>query len=290
MERTLKIAIERRPHTAAIVDGALAPPRGLHAEFVEVKPVNRAFRRMVRDLEFDICEMAVVTHYLARGRGRPFLALPVFLARHFPHPAFECGQQSGIATPAQLAGTRVGSRSFTMTTAVWARGVLARQFGVDTADVTWVIADEEHVPDLTLPPNVVKLPGADLRAMLRAGELQAGIGLSVRDDSVYPLWDDPGAAERDWLARTGADPVNHAVVVREELLAAYPGIGQDLYEWFAAAREAAGPAGAAAAGPYGMTEANRTSLAVLLGLTRDELRGEHGLPGTPAEAFLRVNQ
>lgn len=289
MGRPLKIALERRPHTAAILDGTLAPPRGLRAEFVEVKPVNRAFRRMVRDLEFDVCEMAVVTHYLARARGCPFLALPVFLARHFPHPAFECGKDSGVAGPADLAGTRVGSRSFTMTTAVWARGVLRRQFGVDTGGVTWVIADEEHVPGLALPANVVKLPGADLRAMLRAGELQAGIGLSVGDASVYPLWDSPGPAERDWLARTGAEPVNHTVVVREELLDAYPGIGRDLYEWFAAARESAGPAGAAVAGPYGMTPANRTSLDVLLGLTREELATEHRLPATPEEAFLRVN-
>jgi 4,5-dihydroxyphthalate decarboxylase len=288
VEHRLKIVLERRPHTAPLLDGTLPPPRGLQVEFVEVKPVNRAFRGMVRYLEFDICEMAVVTHYLARARGCPFLALPVFPARHFPHPAFECGKDSGIAGPADLAGKRVGSRSFTMTTAVWARGVLARQFGLDTGGITWVVADEEHVPGLTLPPNVVKAPGADLRTMLRAGDLQAGIGLNAADDSVYRLWQDPGPAEREWLARTGAEPVNHTVVVREELLGTYPGIGQDLYLWFAAAREMAGP-GAAATGPYGMTEVNRTSLEFLLGLTRDEFGAERGLPGTPEQAFLPVD-
>jgi len=80
-------------------------------------------------------------------------------------------------------------------------------------------------------------------------------------------------------------------VVREELLGAYPGIGQDLYEWFAAARDLAGAGSTdTGAGPYGMTEANRTSLDLLLELTRDELGAERGLPGTPEQAFLRVNE
>jgi 4,5-dihydroxyphthalate decarboxylase len=176
-----------------------------------------------------------------------------------------------------------------MTTAVWARGVLARQFGVDTSSITWMIADEEHVPDLALPPNVVRSPGADLRAMLRAGELHAGIGLAAGDDSVYPLWDDPREAEREWLARTGAEPVNHTVVVREELLGAYPGIGRDLFGWFTAAREMAGQAAATAAGPYGMTAGNRASLAILLELTWGELGAERGLPAAAEDAFIRLD-
>lgn len=86
---------------------------------------------------------------------------------------------------------------------------------------------------------------------------------------------------------TGAEPVNHTVVVREELFGAYPGIGRDLYEWFAAAKETAGPT-ADPGSRYGMTEANRTSLDVLLELTWDEFGAEPGLPSTPEQVFLPV--
>lgn len=299
MQKPLRMVLERRPHTAAILDGRLPPPRGLRVEFTEVRPVNRAFRRMVRDLEFDICEMAVVTHYLARAHGCPVVALPVFVARHFPAAAVEGRADRGITAPAALEGARVGARSYTMTTAVWARGVLSRQFGVDLGKVTWVVSDIEHVPGLSLPANVERVADADLRAMLRGGELDAGIGLAVRDEPVRPLWPDTAAVNRQWLARAGALPANHTVVAREELLRDDPVLAAEIFAWFTAAQRLATPppgeAGQAsvsevneAAVPYGLTAANRTCLGLLLDLTREQLPEETRLPRSVDEAFLDV--
>lgn len=284
---TVKIAIERRPHTEAILDGVLPPPSGLTAEFVEVKPINRAFRRMTRDQEFGISEMAIATHFIARAHGHRFLALPVFLARHYPHAALQYSARGGASSPADLAGARIGSRSYTMTTAVWARGVLSWQCGVPLDEVTWVVADEEHVPDTALPSNVEYLPGADLKAMLSAGELQAGIGLAVPADSGRPLWPDTAAAEREWLAATGAEPMNHTLVVREDLLAEIPGLAEELFAWFAESERLAGGPGNQPGG-YGLTAASRTSLEALLKLTTEQLPGETGIGGSVSDYFLPI--
>lgn len=283
----LRIALERRPHTAAILDRVLPAPRHLEVEFVEVAPINAAFRRMIRSSEFDICEMAVGTHYLARAHGYDLMALPVFLARHYPHAAVQVNDEAGVRSPADLAGRRVGSRSFTMTTALWARGAFARSFALPLDDVQWVIADEEHVPGVKLPANVEYLPGADLRAMLRAGDLAAGIGLAVDDPHVRPLWTDPGPVQAEWLASTGADPVNHTVVVAERVLARHPGIAHDLYAWFLESERLSWPDGRDGATSYGL-DANRRALDVLLELTREQLPDEPALPASAQSCFLPV--
>jgi 4,5-dihydroxyphthalate decarboxylase len=280
----VKIALERRPRTAAILDGRLPPPRGLAVEFVEVKPINRAFRRTIRGREFDISEMAIATHFIARAHGYRFIALPLFLARHYPHPAIQYSALAGATSPEDLAGARIGSRSYTMTSAVWARGVLSWQCGVPLDKITWVVADEEHVPGTALPPNVEYLPGADLKTMLGEGELRAGIGLAVADESARPLWPDTAAAEQGWLAATGAVPVNHTLVVSEDLLADNPGLAPEIFAWFAESerlgREPGRPSG------YGLTAVNRRSLDVLLRLTRDQLPGESGLSEFVDDYFL----
>jgi 4,5-dihydroxyphthalate decarboxylase len=285
----VKIAIERRRNTEAILDGRLPPPRGLAVEFVEVKPINRAFRRMIRGQEFGISEMAIATHFIARAHGHRFIALPVFLARHYPHSAIQYAALAGVTSPGDLAGARIGSRSYTMTTAVWARGVLSWQCGVPLDEVSWIVADEEHVPGTVLPSNVEYLPGADLKVMLREGELRAGIGLAVTDESARPLWPDTAAEEQGWLAATGAVPVNHTLVVSEDLLAGRPGLAQEIFAWFAESERlgrepGTGPADRASG--YGLTAANRTSLDVLLRLTRQQLPGESGLSDSVDDYFL----
>jgi 4,5-dihydroxyphthalate decarboxylase len=290
-QQPVKIAIERRPHTEAILDGRLPPPRGLAAEFVEVKPISRAFRRMIRDQEFGIGEMAIVTHFIARSHGHRFIALPVFLARRYPHSAIQYSALAWVTAPGDLAGGRIGSRSYTMTTAVWARGVLSRQYGVPLDEITWVVADEEHVPGTVVPPGVEYLPGADLKAMLRAGELRAGIGLAVTGESARPLWPDTAGQEQGWLAATGAVPVNHTLVVSEDLLAGRPGLAQEIFAWFAESerlgREPRAVPDGRASG-YGLTAANRASLDVLLRLTKEQLPAESGLSDSVDDYFLPI--
>ena len=170
----LKIAIATYGHTKDIKGGAAAIA-GVEADFVEVVPIIGAFRRMVRDVEFDICEMAPTTYMIARALGAPFIALPIFLMRRFHHSGFVVRLDSGIKEPKDLEGKKVGVRAYSVTTGVWTRGIFVNEYGLDSSKVTWVVDDEEHVTSLKLPPNVVHTPnGKSLVSMMASGELQAG--------------------------------------------------------------------------------------------------------------------
>ena len=170
----LKIAIGTYGHTKAIKDGSI-PIEGVDADFVEVTPIIAAFRRMVRDLEFDVCEMAPTTYMIARARGAPYIALPIFLMRRFHHGGFVVRPDAGIRTPKDLEGKKVGVRAYSVTTGVWTRGIFVNEYDLDSSKVTWVVDDEEHVTTLKLPPNVVHAPaGKSLQSMMASGEIQAG--------------------------------------------------------------------------------------------------------------------
>ena len=175
----LKIAIAEHPHTSAIRSGAI-PIEGVDAEFVTVKPQIGAFRRMVRDVEFDVCELAPTTYIIARAYGAPFVALPVFVVRRFHHGGLLVRPDAGIKTPKDLEGKKVGVRAYSVTTGVWTRQVLIDEFGLDASKVTWVVDDEEHVTQLKLPANVVHAPaGTSLADMMAKGELAAGFAAAA---------------------------------------------------------------------------------------------------------------
>src|SRR5918912_1520192 len=140
----LTIAIASYGHTRAIKNGSI-PIEGVDPEFVEVVPIIQAFRRMVRDLEFDVCEMAPTTYLIARARGAPYMALPIFLMRRFHHGGFVVRPEAGIRHPKDLEGKKVGVRAYSVTTGVWTRGILVDEYGLDSSKVTWVVDDEEHV-------------------------------------------------------------------------------------------------------------------------------------------------
>ena len=97
----LKIAIAEHPHTSAIRDGSI-PIEGVDAEFITVKPQIGAFRRMVRDVEFDVCELAPTTYIIARAHGAPFVALPIFVVRRFHHGGLLVRPDADIKTPKDL--------------------------------------------------------------------------------------------------------------------------------------------------------------------------------------------
>jgi len=173
-EPRLKIAIATYGHTKDIKSGAAAIA-GVQPDFVEVVPIVGAFRRMVRDLEFDVCEMAPTTYMIARALGAPFIALAIFLMRRFHHGGFVVRPDAGIKTPKDLEGKKVGVRAYSVTTGVWTRGIFINEYGLDSSKVTWMVDDEEHVTTLKLPPNVVHAPqGKSLQSMMKAGEIQAG--------------------------------------------------------------------------------------------------------------------
>src|SRR6202166_1536653 len=170
----LDIAIATYGHTAALKNRSV-PIAGVRANFIEVVPIVGAFRRMVRDVEFDVCEMAPTTYLIARARGAPYIALPIFVMRRFHHAGFVVRPDSGITRPKDLEGKRVGVRAYSVTTGVWTRGIFVNEYGLDSSKVTWVVDDEEHVTTLKLPANVVHAPeGKSLQSMMKAGEIQAG--------------------------------------------------------------------------------------------------------------------
>jgi 4,5-dihydroxyphthalate decarboxylase len=251
----LKIAIGTYGHTRAVKWGDVRI-EGIDPAFVEVAPIIGAFRRMVRDVEFDICEMAPTTYMIARALGAPYIALPVFLMRRFHHGGFVVRPDAGIRVPKDLEGKSVGVRAYSVTTGVWTRGIFVNEYGLDSAKVTWVVDDEEHVTTLKLPPNVVHAPeGKSLQSMMKAGEIQAGFSGPAGVGRAGPPisgWDKAGAAaadtypeliadvekvEADWFRRSGIYPIHGLIVVKDEHIKRHPWLARSLMNAFVEAKK-----------------------------------------------------
>ncbi len=234
----LRTAIGSYGHTEPLKDGTVRSDR-LRLEHVEVEPVNRAFRRMIRDSEFDVCEMAITTHVVARSFDKPITALPIVLYRGFPHGAIACRTDGPLRMVSDLAGRRIGVRAYSQTTGVWARGIVARDYGIDLDRLTWIVLEGSHVEEYQDPPNVERAAaGRDLRDMLLSGEIDAAVGLGQLDSPrVETLIPDPEAAAASWYGRKGVYPINHLVVVRSELLEAHPWLADELVSMFTAAKD-----------------------------------------------------
>ncbi|WP_250502116.1 ABC transporter substrate-binding protein [Caballeronia sp. AZ7_KS35] len=244
----LKIAIATYGHTAALKQG-IVPIEGVKPEFVEIKPIISAFRRMVRDVEFDVCEMAPATYMIARAAGAPFKALPVFIFRRFHHAGLVVRKDAGVRTPSDLQNRRVGVRGYSVTTGIWTRGIFADAYGVNNDDITWVVDDEEHVASLRLPPNVQKSPaGRSLVDLMADGYLSAaftgnaGIGRAgapkenwqASDAGGGNQYDElfPDAQEREtqWYRATGIYPIHGLLVIKDSVLAEHPHVARALFD------------------------------------------------------------
>ena len=237
-ELTLNVAIANYGHTKALQDGSIKSDK-VALEHLEVSPITTAFRRMVRGLEYDVAEMALSTYLCALTYQKPMTALPVFVLRRFEHGGIVYNTKSGIKTPADLAGRRVGVRSYTLTPGVWVRGILQNAYGVDLDQVTWVLVGDEHVAEYVAPPNVVSAPpGSDLAAMLLSGEVDAAIGAgNVDSPDVQPLIPDARIAAIDYFNSTGVYPISHTVVIKDQLLQDNPWLAEELFSLFQGAKE-----------------------------------------------------
>lgn len=214
-------------------------PQGFRFDFEEVPVLVAAFRKMVRDLAYDVSEMALTTYLVAKEHGVPFTALPVFLVRGFHHGAVQVVAGSGIRSPKDLEGRRVGvNRGYTVTTGVWARAILRDFYGVDLDRVTWVLSGDEHVPRYRAPSNVVPvMPPRSLEEMLRSGRLSAVVGAGIDAPDVVPLIPDATDAAFTALREQGFYPINHVIVVRDELLRQHPDLAVDVFDAFARAKQ-----------------------------------------------------
>jgi 4,5-dihydroxyphthalate decarboxylase len=194
---------------------------------------------MVRGTEFDIAELAMTTYLCARDHGRPFTAIPVFPMRGFHHGAVLVNADGDVRTPKDLEGRKVGvNRGYTVTTGVWARGILQHEYGVDLKKVTWVLSGDEHVAEYKPPSNVISMePGRALEDMLLSGEIAAAIGLKdVTSPRITPLLRNAADEGVAMMRRTGIFPINHAIVIKNDVLAARPGLAEDLFEALAEAK------------------------------------------------------
>ncbi len=225
--------------------------------FADVKVPNTAFKRVVRDLEFDLAELAIMTFLLAKAHGKPLRLLPAVLTARFQHPLIVYNADRGPISIKELHGKRIGQRSYSVTTATWIRGILAEDYGVDLSRVRWVSFEEPHVAEFRDPPGVERAPaGKALGAMLLAGELDAAIlGEAPKDARLKPLIPDPQAAAEAWRKKYGAIQINHMVTVKDTVSKKD---SEEIYRLLVKSKEAAGNP---EMNPFGLEE-NRRNLEV----------------------------
>jgi 4,5-dihydroxyphthalate decarboxylase len=250
--RRLRTLLGDHPVTEALKQGRIASG-GLAFDFADVKVPHTAFKRVVRDLEFDVAELAIMTFLLARAQGKPLKLLPAVLTARFQHPFIVYNAERGPLDPGGLEGRRVGQRSYSVTTATWIRGILAEDYGLNLARIRWVTFEEPHVAEFRDPPNVERAPaGSDITAMLLAGELDAAIvGEAPKDARIRTLIPDPAAAGESWQKRHGAIQINHMVAVKRDCDPA-----EEVYRLLLESRQAAGNP---PMNPFGLEE-NRRNL------------------------------
>ena len=220
-------------NNAALKNGSVTL-QGVTLRFEEISVLVHAFRRMVRELEFDVCEMALTTYLCAREHGVKFTALPVFLVRAFHHGAILHNANIPVLDPKDLEGKRVGvNRGYTVTTGVWARSILQEEYGVDLSKVTWVLSGDEHVEAYRPPPNVVSIAeGETIEEQLDSGKLAAAINIKADNPKFETLVKDPTEAGLAAYQVRGHYPINHLIAVRDDVLEAHPGLAVVLFDAF----------------------------------------------------------
>jgi len=273
MSITLRAALADYPHVLALKDGSVRSDQVTFA-WETVTPITRAFRRMVRTGDFDLCEIALTTLAQAEAFGKGLTGLPVVVMRGFHQAALICRVDSPLRRPEDLAGKRIGVRAYSQTTGVWLRGILLDTYGVDHRSITWVTEEDAHLQEYRDPANVVRINlGQSLGAMLMSGEIDAGIALTGLEPAlVRTVIPNADRAAADWFRQTGAYPVNHVVCVKTALLQQHASLGVELMRLFALAKTAArGPSAEARFAPivgsdplpYGL-DANRPGIELCL--------------------------
>lgn len=263
---TLRICLGNYPHTLPLKRGEITSPT-LKLDFVEVKAMHMAFKPMVREHAFDASELALTTYLQAKAYNKGLALLPAAMLSRFQHHTMLYNSERGTLTPDKLPGKRIGVRSYSQTTGVWIRGILQNDYGIDLSNVQWVTFEDGHVAEAKDPPGVIRARGdQDITKMLLAGELDAAIyGAAMPDDArLKSVIQNPDAEAKKWYAKHGLVPVNHMVVVTDELKRSNPGAVAELYRLLDAGKKAAGAPGEGIdTAPFGK-EQNRRCLELLI--------------------------
>ena len=218
----LTIATFNHGQWDALKDGRVTPD-GIELEHIQVAS---PYRPMVRELAFDIAEVALSTFACAKSFDIPITGIPIFSNRDVTMSPIVYNVRSGIKSPADLEGKRVGLRSFTVTNNTQCRALLQYEFGIDTKKVQWVVTEDAHVAQYKEPSHVSYAPeGRKLEDMLVAGEIDVGIQLAIEPGGdIQPLLTEDEANEVGlrYFRRTGVYPIGHVMTIKDDVLAAHP--------------------------------------------------------------------
>ena len=239
----LKALLGDYPNTRALKSGEVRSER-VQFDFADEKTVNKAFKRVVRELEFDVAELAIATFLQARAHGKPLVLLPAVVRGKFAHSTLAYNAGRGSLTPSDLPGRRVGIRAYSQTTPLWVRGILQNEYGVDLDRVKWITFEDPHVAEYREPATAQRAAaGKKAREMLLEGELDAAILSEQRDDAapnLKTLIPDAPAAAQAWYRKHGVVPINHMVVVKQALSKSDPSAVEEIFQLLAESKKAAG--------------------------------------------------
>jgi 4,5-dihydroxyphthalate decarboxylase len=220
-------------------------PAGIDLKFLANDEPRDIFDRMGGKLEFGASEMSSSEFISRLGAGAcPFVAIPVFASRVFRHGFIFYNRRSGIRTPKNLEGKRVGVPLYTMSAAIWIRGLLQHEYGVDLSKIHWVQGalrkagahGSPTVAPLLAPPKIeINDSGKSISALLADGDIDAvissrpvdGIGSNPDIARMFPNYRE---VEKDYYKRTQIFPIMHLIVIRRDLYKAHPFVAQSLYD------------------------------------------------------------
>jgi 4,5-dihydroxyphthalate decarboxylase len=236
-------------------------------DFADIKPSNAGFKPLVREVRFDVAELAIVTFLQAKTYGKPYVLIPTTVLGRGQHHTIAYNPERSELKASELNGKRVGVRSYTVTTGAWVRGFLADDYGVDLEKVHWVTFEDPHLAEYKDPDFATRAPeGKMLTQMLLDGELDAAIvGDTLPDPRLKLLIPDAEAVARKWAQTHGGVPINHLMVVRDTIAKSRPDIVQEIYRVLKESRQPVAPPPGGPLDPWRFgVEANRRSLEIIV--------------------------
>jgi 4,5-dihydroxyphthalate decarboxylase len=213
----LRTAIGSYGYTTALFNGAVQSD----SVALDIEPLTGTLRvamtRMVRDLAFDLCEISPTSYLMARVAGAPITAIPVFPFRQFSFNQLVVRDDSGIESPQDIQGMRIGLRTWAQPTALWLRYILASHYGCHLDSVSWTFVAEDPFPGIRRPERSTDRGGESLSELLTNGSVDAIMGTSELPDGCHFLFKDPISEAREWYSKTGIIPADHVLVVRTDV-------------------------------------------------------------------------
>ncbi|KVS18397.1 hypothetical protein [Burkholderia multivorans] len=267
---TLRTNLSEYAVTKAMRDGRVKSDL-VTLDFCGPTPAHNGFKAMVRESAFDAGELAIVTFLQAKAYGKPYVLLPTPISGRFQHHCAGYNIDFGHLDPKDIEGKKVGVRTYTQTTALWIRGILRHEYGVDLDKVTWMTLNDGHLAEYNDPPNCQRLPkGSSIPEMMLRGELAAALlGEDMpKDERVRTLVPDAHRAAKDWFAREQVVPINHMFVVHERVSRERPDIVREIYRMIVESRSLA--EGVPAVFPPIGLEANRKGIELAIEWALDQ--------------------